>query len=48
VFDPTVGNNGLTCDLPDNPYVAPYPNQGEGERIDYILYRARNGLFLIN
>ena len=43
-FDPTVGNNGLTCDLLDNPYVIPHPHQGEGERIDYILYRARNGL----
>ncbi|CAF2401120.1 unnamed protein product [Rotaria sp. Silwood2] len=42
IFDPTVGNNGLTCDLLDNPYVVPYQHQGEGERIDYILYRARN------
>jgi hypothetical protein len=44
VFDPTVGNNGFICDLLDNPYVIPHPHQGEGERIDYILYRARNGL----
>ncbi|CAF1149574.1 unnamed protein product [Rotaria magnacalcarata] len=42
IYDPTVGNNGLTCDLLDNPYVTPYQLQGEGERIDYILYRARN------
>ncbi|CAF3175966.1 unnamed protein product [Rotaria socialis] len=42
VFDPTVGNSGRTCDLLDNPYVKPHPYQGEGERIDYILYRARN------
>ncbi|CAF1118727.1 unnamed protein product [Adineta steineri] len=42
VFDPTVGNNGLTCDLLDNPYVTPHPYQGEGERIDYILFRSRN------
>ena len=39
--DPTVGNTGFTCDLPDNPFVGPHPHQGE--RIDYILYRARNG-----
>lgn len=44
VYDPTVGNSGLTCDLPDNPYVTPHPHQGDGERIDYILYRSRNGL----
>ncbi|CAF0893429.1 unnamed protein product [Adineta ricciae] len=42
VFDPTVGINGKTCDLPDNPYVKPHPYQGEGQRIDYILYKARN------
>ena len=37
-----MGNKGLTCDLLDNPYVVPHPHQGEGDRIDYILYRARN------
>ncbi|CAF1018825.1 unnamed protein product [Adineta ricciae] len=42
VCDPTVGNNGMTCDLPDNPYVVPHVHQGDGERIDYILFRARN------
>ena len=48
VFDPTVGNNGLTCDLLDNPYVTPHPYQGEGERIDYILYRSRHGLLCLD
>ncbi|CAF1252534.1 unnamed protein product [Adineta steineri] len=42
IFDPTVGNNGFTCDIPGNPYVSPHPHHGEGERIDYILYRGRN------
>ncbi|CAF0836621.1 unnamed protein product [Rotaria sordida] len=42
IFDPTVGNDGQTCDLLDNPYIHPHPYQGQGERIDYILYRARN------
>ncbi|UJR30495.1 hypothetical protein I4U23_018027 [Adineta vaga] len=42
IFDPTVGNSGKTCDLLDNPYVIPHPYQGEGERIDYILYQTQN------
>ena len=36
----------MTCDLLDNPYVIPHAHQGQGERIDYILYRARNGRFI--
>lgn len=44
ICDPTVGNSGRTCDLLDNPYVKPHPHQGEGDRIDYILYRSPNGL----
>lgn len=45
IFDSTVGNSGRTCDLLDNPYVRPHPHQGEGDRIDYILYRSRHGSF---
>ena len=47
-FDPTIGNSGRTCDLPDNPYVKPNPQHGQGDRIDFILYRSRHGLLLFN
>ena len=47
IFDPAIGNNGKTCDLLDNPYVKPHPHQGDGDRIDYILFDSPRGLKIL-
>ncbi|CAF0840527.1 unnamed protein product [Didymodactylos carnosus] len=41
-YDPDCPNNGYTCDLPDNPFATPLKHSKNGQRIDYILYHARN------